>query len=439
MFELVRVLRRWSGSPRRQRVQVALLSAWFFVITAALWLLKPVRTAALLSHLGSAQLPILRFSSVLVVGLLVLGYSQVVNRLSRLQVTLAVSFAFGVLILAVWAGLVLGEREIGAQRWFVWGVYCLADAYAAIMVTIFWTYTNDVVSPADADRSYTSIGLGGILGGIAGGGFTDSLVHWLGPVHLLLACAACLMVGTALAWANEAILAPPPRALPARPLGVVSEALEGAQTVLRSEYLLWMVGIVITYEVAATLTDFVVNVILERSFQTEVELAQMYGRLGWIAGAAALFSQLAIVPALLPTKRVALLVPPLVMAAATLNLAVLPGVVMAIVMAASDRGLNYSLQQTTRETLYVRLGDTERYKAKAFIDIFVDRAAKAMASILSLGVMLLTGTSISVSLTLALIALALWTRCAHALGQLQLRSPTCNRAPEPQSLSTRPE
>jgi AAA family ATP:ADP antiporter len=439
MFELVRFSHRSSSSPRRERLQVVLLSAWFFVITAALWLLKPVRTAALLSHLGSAQLPLLRLSSVLVVGLVVLGYSQVVNRLSRLQVTLAVSSAFFVLILAVWAGLAFGERELGSQRWFVWSVYCLADAYAAIMVTIFWTYTNDVVSPANADRLYTPIGLGGILGGIAGGGVTDSLVHWVGPVHLLLACAGCLVAGTALAWANEAILAPPPRVLPARPLSVVGEALEGAQTVVRSEYLLWMVGIVVTYEVAATLTDFVVNVILERSFQTEVELAQMYGRLGWIAGGAALFSQLVIVPALLPNKRIALLVPPLVMAAATMNLAALPGVVMAIAMAASDRGLNYSLQQITRETLYVRLGDTERYKAKAFIDIFVDRAAKALASIVSLAVMLFAGTSISVSLTLALIALALWTRCAHALGQLIRRSPVSSQAPEPQSLSTRPE
>jgi ATP:ADP antiporter, AAA family len=439
MFELVRASRRASRSPRREQLQVALLSAWFFVITAALWLLKPVRTASLLTHLGSAQLPILRLSSVLVVGVVVLGYSRVVNHLSRLQVTVGVSTAFVVLLLATWLGLALGGRDVAVQPWFVWSVYCLADAYAAIMVTIFWTYTNDVVSPADADRLYAPIGLGGILGGIAGGAFTDSLVHWVGPVHLLLACAGCLVVGTVLAWANEAILAPAPRVLPTRPLTVVDEALEGAQTVLRSEYLLWMVGIVVTYEAAAALTDFVVNVILERSFQTEVELAQMYGRLGWIAGGTALFSQLILVPAILPTKRVALLIPPLVMAAATLNLAVLPGVAMAIIMAASDRGLNYSLQQITRETLYVRLSDTERYKAKAFIDIFVDRAAKGLASILSLLVMLFSGTSISWPLALALIALALWMRCAHALGQLQGRLPTSSRAPAPEAVSTRPE
>jgi AAA family ATP:ADP antiporter len=422
---------------------VLLLSAWFFLITAALWLLKPVRTAALLTHLGSAQLPMLRLSSVLVVGLVVLGYSRVVNRLSRLQVTLGVSASFVFLILTVWCALVIGGRDIEGQPWFVWSIYCLADAYAAIMVTIFWTYTNDVVSPAAADRLYAPIGLGGILGGIAGGAFTDSLVHWIGPVHLLLACASCLAIGTALAWANETILAPAPRVLPSRPLSVAGEALEGARTVVRSEYLSWMVGIVVAYEAASALTDFVVNVILERSFQTEVELAQMYGRLGWIAGGTALVSQLIIVPAILPAKRVALLVPPLIMAVATLNLAFLPGVGMAIVMAASDRGFNYSLHQITRETLYVRLGDTERYKAKAFIDIFVDRAAKAVASVISLAVMFVSGTAISGPLMLALIALAFWTRCAQALGQIQQRLPASRRAPEsvpaPESLPTRPE
>ena len=34
-----------------------MLSAWFFVTIANLWLLKPVRTASLLAHLGAAETP----------------------------------------------------------------------------------------------------------------------------------------------------------------------------------------------------------------------------------------------------------------------------------------------------------------------------------------------------------------------------------------------
>jgi AAA family ATP:ADP antiporter len=284
------------------------------------------------------------------------------------------------------------------------------------MVTIFWTYTNDVVSRTQADRLYARIGMGGILGGIAGGALTDSLIHSIGAVHMLLLCAACVFVSGGLAWATEAILAPPPRVVVREERPVIAEEFEGVDRVLHSEYLLWMVGVVVAYEAAAALTDYAINVVFERSFRGEVELAQMYGRLGWIVSLTALFSQLLIVPVLLPAKRIALLLPPLVMAVATLSLAILPIATLAIVVAASDRGLNYSLQQVTRETLYVPLGDVERFKAKAFIDMFVDRAAKALGSLTLVIVMPFTGTSLLASLALALGALLLWARCAHGLG-----------------------
>ena len=74
------------GLSRAERLKVALLSTWFFAAITALWLLKPIRTASLLAHLGATELPWLRFGTVLAVALVVLGYSRVVNRVSRLDV-----------------------------------------------------------------------------------------------------------------------------------------------------------------------------------------------------------------------------------------------------------------------------------------------------------------------------------------------------------------
>jgi ATP:ADP antiporter, AAA family len=408
-----------SASPwtRRERLEVGLLSAWFFLITTTLWLLKPIRTAALLAHLGSEELPWLRLTSVIVVGSIVLIYSKIVNRLSRLQVALGASGFFFALVTAVWFGLWSSAGTLGHQRWFVWSIFYLVDLYAAVMVTLFWTYTNDVVSRTEADRLYAPIGLGGIIGGIAGGLAIDGLIQSLGPVHVLLVCAGCIAAGGALACIAEAALEPAPRAIEPLSQPHLAETWEGARAILRNEYLLWIVGCVVAYESAAALTDFVVNIVFEHTFRTEIELAQMYGRLGWIVSGTALACQLFVVPALLPFKRTALLVPPLVMTAATLALACLPVATLAIAVAASDRGLNYSLQQVTRETLYVPLADVERYKAKAFIDIFVDRAAKGFASLALVAVMVFTGTSPLASLVLALAALIFWARCAHALAQ----------------------
>ncbi|HTV21867.1 MAG TPA: Npt1/Npt2 family nucleotide transporter, partial [Polyangiaceae bacterium] len=178
-----------------------------------------------------------------------------------------------------------------------------------------------------------------------------------------------------------------------------------------------IVAIVVAYEFAAAVTDFVINVVFERAFDSEVVIAQMYGRLGWIVSATALFSQLVIVPRLLPFKRAALLVPPAIMISATLAFALIPAVAMAIVLAASDRGLNYSLQQVAKESLYVPLNDAQKYKAKAFIDVVVDRGGKALSSVALLVIIALQGVSIAPCLVLALGALIIWAFAANALGR----------------------
>ena len=83
--------------------------------------------------------------------------------------------------------------------------------------------------------------------------------------------------------------------------------------------------------------------------------------------------------------------------------------------------MNYSLQQATKETLYVPLSDAERYKAKAFIDMLTDRAAKALASVALIAIIAVAGPSIPASLVVALIALAVWALSANALGSAYRR------------------
>jgi AAA family ATP:ADP antiporter len=49
----------------------------------------------------------------------------------------------------------------------------------------------------------------------------------------------------------------------------------------------------------------------------------------------------------------------------------------------ADNALNYSVNQSARESLYVPASALEKYQAKAFIDIFVQRSAKAVGVVLS--------------------------------------------------------
>ncbi|MDP8227871.1 MAG: Npt1/Npt2 family nucleotide transporter, partial [Candidatus Electryoneaceae bacterium] len=71
-----------------------------------------------------------------------------------------------------------------------------------------------------------------------------------------------------------------------------------------------------------------------------------------------------------------------------------------------DNGFSYSINQSAKETLYVPTSAEEKYKAKAFIDMFVQRFAKALAVGLTLTItMIFTDFSTVRWLSLATIAI----------------------------------
>ncbi|MEO1173367.1 MAG: Npt1/Npt2 family nucleotide transporter, partial [Myxococcota bacterium] len=56
----------------------------------------------------------------------------------------------------------------------------------------------------------------------------------------------------------------------------------------------------------------------------------------------------------------------------------LPMLLTAASLSVSDNAFNYSINQSARETLYTVTSREEKYKAKAVIDMFGQRTAKAL-------------------------------------------------------------
>ena len=129
-----------------ERRKVGLLTGWFFLVITTLWLLKPIRSASLLTHLGSGEIPYVRLGSVAVVGVVVALYSRIVDRFSRVNVARGASLLFAAVLVMFWLALTTGGDALGSQRWFVWSVFIMVDVYSTVMIGLFWTYTNDVVT-----------------------------------------------------------------------------------------------------------------------------------------------------------------------------------------------------------------------------------------------------------------------------------------------------
>jgi len=86
-----------------------------------------------------------------------------------------------------------------------------------------------------------------------------------------------------------------------------------------------------------------------------------------------------------------LLVLPVAIFSSSMAFFAMPILLFGSILNTADSGFSYSLNQSAKEALYVPTSRDEKYKAKAFIDMFVQRFAKAIAVGVSLLVTSLVG------------------------------------------------
>ncbi|MBI2495664.1 MAG: hypothetical protein HYW10_03755, partial [Candidatus Omnitrophica bacterium] len=112
---------------------------------------------------------------------------------------------------------------------------------------------------------------------------------------------------------------------------------------------------------------------------------------------------------------VALLISPALVLAGTTGLAFLPVFWLAAATELCDGSLNYSLQQTSKEVLYLPIDRSIRYKIKPFIDMVVFRFGKGIAAVIGIvlldvlhaPVRILSGVTIPFLLAMLAVALRL--------------------------------
>lgn len=367
---------------------------FFFLVIAIFWVLKPIKRGALISMYANDPLQFmgLQFSgaeaeqlgkvlNMVVVYGLVVGYTWLVRRYTRLQVILLLCAALGGL-LGAFAYMVSAPSEP-----VVWSFYVFGDMFNSLMVVTFWAFANDVTRPEQSKRLYGIVGLGGVVGGFVGATFVRAAVETAGRTPLLLACAVAMAVIAIIAFfvhrreggtssettAEESSLS-------------ANAAIEGARLVFSSKYLLAILGLIGLYEIVSNVVDFQLAAVVETSIQDEQARDAFFGLVGQVTGIGSIVVQLLVTSFVM--KRygvgVALLFLPVSILLGSVGFLLVPSLVFVVAMSASDNALNYSINQSAREALYTPTTREVKYKAKAFIDMFVQRFAKVIAVALNL-------------------------------------------------------
>jgi AAA family ATP:ADP antiporter len=379
---------------RREELPLALLMfSYLFLVITTFWINKTIKKSLFVEYydrtgfnllgwqLEAAQAELLaKVCNMFVAAGAVVVFSVLSNRLRRHRLTLAFSAAFAAAFVLY---SLLIPRPSGG---LVWSFYLFGDLYSTIMVAGFFAFLNDSVTPGDARRLYGLI----VLGGVGGGAFGSLVVYktietisdrgWmLISVALTAAVAACAAAAGRLVERRG-----PPSGEPAESKEPAerksSAALEGARLVLRSPYLLAIVALVGLYEILSTLLDFQFTTTISH-FLNGPAIGRQFSLVFTVTNATALGAQLLLTTWLMTRFRlvVPLLVTPIAIMAGSGAFLLVPILWTGSLLNTVDNAFAYSVHQSAREALYTPTTREEKYKAKAFIDMFVQRFAKALA------------------------------------------------------------
>ena len=430
---LDRFLRLFAEVRAGEGVQVLLLALNVFLILTAYYVIKPAREALILVQPGGAEIK--SYATALQVVLLaaaVPAYGALATRLARRRlVNLFTAFLIGCLALfylAAQAGMHVGVP------FFLWiGVFSLMG------IAQFWGYANDLYTPEAGERLFAFIAFGASSGAVFGAFISGDLIDVLGVNALLLVAAAILAVSLTLfnlidlrARATQIApahtKAPEPRVGDGNPFSLV----------LRSRYLLLIAVLFLLINWVNTTGEYVLSSIVKHAAEAQAAagtlppekkgafIGAFFAHYFQVVNTFGMLLQLVVVSRLVRYLGVpvALRILPLVAFGSYFVAALIPSLAIVRWVKIAERSVDYSLQNTVAQMLYLPTTREEKYKAKQVTDTIAVRAGDVLAAATVFVGSSVLALSVSQFALINVLLAAVWLVVAVRLGwEFERRTP----------------
>jgi HEAT repeat protein len=363
----------------------ALMVSYIAGVTAFYYILKPMRSALFLKDLPASDLPNAYLLTALVAGPLVALIFRLSRRISMIALLTATN-------LGVVASLLLLRWAVGAQfRYLPYVYFTYVQIVSVLCVAQFWMLAGYVFDGRQAKRIYGLLGTGAIAGSIVGGLITDFLKRE-SMATMLGVCVGILVALIALAqwiWrrrkpeffgANEFFEG-------ARPSGQTMDTL---RTVFGSRLLKLLVLLMFLTMIASQIADWQVDYAAQEHFKDlpkqlmEQEIKSFRARFYWVANLVGIGIQVTLTRIVLQRIGIwaAVLFLPVGLGISSFGVLLFPSLSLATVALGCDSVFRYSINRTGLELLFLPLSPGMRKRVKLFVDVFADRAGRAVAAFL---------------------------------------------------------
>ncbi len=430
---LARLLRPFARIEPDEAVGAVVLGAIVFLLLTAYYLLKTAREPLILLHGGAEVKSYAAAGQAALLVIVVRIYASVARRVGRVRL-LGVVYLFFASNLVVFAALAAAGANIGVA-FFLWvGVFNYTS------IANFWGYAADSYTPEKGKRVFVVLGIGSSLGAVVGARIARSLIG-LGPQALMITAGLILVVCVGLlAWVDRR-LTPPAAAAPADAVaGSGSTAPPPLSTPLvvdtpwsllrRDRYLLLIAGLTLVLNWVNATGEYV----LDRSLLAAVHEGGLHGPaasafigsfkadyFAWINGAGILLQLFAVSRILTRLGvRNALLFQPTVSLVGYMLVAFSPMLSLIRLVKVGENSIDYSLQNTARQALYLVSSRVEKYVGKTTVDtLFVRLGDVLSACVVAAGTLVAASTRAFAVLNVVLVSG--WVVLVFAVGREHAR------------------
>lgn len=365
-----------------------LLATSLFLLLMGYYIIKPVREALILQHPAGAEYKSwLGAAIALLLLVLVPAYSKLADRLprNRLVVFVTLFFASHLVVFYAAASTRLRESLLLSLIFFVW-----VGIFNMMLVAQLWAFANDVYDPERGKRLFVIVGLGASLGAIAGGQVTAALSSVFDVFEMLLVGASALL-GVAvisqvvhrreLGRARRA-MARDSAAAPAKP-----DTSDGISMVIRHRYLGLIAAFSLVWNIVNTNGEYMIGKLIKAAAAFEVERGALNAAqvVPFIAGRFNAYFQwtnwLSFVLQFLVVSRLiqragfgpAFFIFPVVALIDGVAVSIAPVLAVLFVGKIAENSIDYSLNNTLRNMLWLPTTREMKYKAKQAVDTFFVR------------------------------------------------------------------
>ncbi len=400
---IYKILRIFTVIHPGEGLTAFLLTLNVFLLFLAYYIIKPVRDALMLDSWPAEVKSYLSAAIAVSLIFVVKIFSAIASRFPRQKLITWVTLFF-ISNLVIFYILYLAGVGPGVMGiiFFIW-----AGIFNLIVVAQFWGFANDIYTEEEGKRLFPIVAFGATFGGFAGGKITEWLVVSLGRFQLMLAAGGFLGICILMTWIihkrevkRAEIKAAKIREeqedkkekVQEKPLG-----REGAfRLVFKSHYLLYLAFFVLLLNFINTNGVYMLDTVAKSAAAKAMEtgtagalnqgqyLTTFFAGFYNIQNLFAMFVQLFVVSRVFKWfgVRTALFILPALALGGYFFISFGASLLLVKWVKALENGMDYSLMNTTRHSLFLITTREEKYKAQAVTKTFFHRSGDVLSAAL---------------------------------------------------------